>query len=299
MPAHLEALLGALEATGNVLSDPNQREGMFPLIIPMCRNEKNGEQIGLLRWPQTDRIHDMPVVSIRDGGVSLLAQDTTQLLHRMLVEEDVDIESGKKSIRAVENAIGYLGSEFYTQGDYARGELPRLAAYITKKVGYFPDVCEELVQNHMEKGDTLSATITVDWYAGRFPHWGSPHVYSAKLYKKLERWEEARDEARKALLKPWWTLGEDWDSVKSLAGFENEDADSLREKIFQLQNQEKLQTQFTNQGTTVIMSEDEAMWMLDREASRGQSADWEGMRSDLAAAFQRSGRVDVAHFVQL
>lgn len=298
VPAHLEALLAALEAKGNVKMDPNERRGMFPLAIPLAKDVQTGEVLALLRWPQPDRSHTMPVVSLHDTcGVTLKAQDATQMLHRMLVEEDVAVDGGKQSSRPVAEAIGYLGAEFYTKGDFARGKLPHLAAYVTKHVGYFPDVCESLVQHHLDKGDTMSAMITVDWYAGRFPHWGSPHVFSAKLYQRLGRLEEARDEARKALLKPWWTLGDNWVSVMKLAEFEDEDAESLHEKIFHLQNQEKLQAKLTNQDSVVTTAEDEAMWVLDKEFSRGSKAVWDSVRRELAAKFKEIGRLDMACFI--
>uniref|UniRef100_A0A6U9QMN9 Uncharacterized protein n=1 Tax=Picocystis salinarum TaxID=88271 RepID=A0A6U9QMN9_9CHLO len=300
VPAHLEALLAALEAKGNVKMDPNERKGMFPLAIPLAKDAQTGEVLALLRWPQTDRSHTMPVISLHNTcGVALKAQDATQMLHRMLVEEDVAVDGGEQSFRPVAEAIGYLGAEFYTKGDFARGKLPHLAAYITKHVGYFPDVCESLVQHHLDKGDTMSAMITVDWYTSRFPHWGSPQVFSAKLYQRLGRLEEARDEARKALLKPWWTLGDDWVSVMNLAEFENEDAESLHEKIFHLQNQEKLQAKLTNQDTAVATAEDEAMWVLDKEVSRGSEAEWDSTRRMLAAKFEEKGRTDMASFVLL
>lgn len=300
VPAHLEALLGALEASGKVLLDPNDRQGIFPLAIPLSKDVETGEVLALLRWPHPDRSHVMPVVSLNNTcGVALRAQDATQMLHRMLVEEDVAVDGGMQSSRPVAEAMGYLGAEFYTQGDFGKGELPRLAAYITKHVGHFPDVCESLIQTHLDKGDTMSAMITADWYAGRFPHWGSPHVFSSKLYRQLGRLEEARDEARKALLKPWWTLGDDWNSVMTLAEFDEENAESLHEKIFHLQNQEKLQAKLTNQETTLVTVEDEAMWVLDKESSRGCAAQWDAARSELAAKFREKGRPDMASFVLL
>lgn len=300
VPAHLEALLAALEAKGNVKMDPNERRGMFPLAIPLAKDVQTGEVLALLRWPQPERSHTMPIVSLHNTcGVTLKAQDATQMLHRMLVEEDVAVDGGEQSSRPVAEAIGYLDAEFYTKGDFARGKLPHLAAYITKHVGYFPDVCESLVQHHLDKGDTMSAMITVDWYAGRFPHWGSPHVFSAKLYQRLGRLEEARDEARKALLKPWWSLGDNWMSVMKLAEFEDEDAESLHEKIFHLQNQEKLQAKLTNLDSVVTSAEDEAMWILDKEFSRGSKAEWDLTRKKLAAKFEEKGRTDMASFVLL
>ena len=44
-----------------------------------------------------------------------------------------------------------------------------------------------------------------------FQEWATPFEQSALLYELLGRDEEARDTARLALKKPWWTISSDLD----------------------------------------------------------------------------------------
>ena len=59
----------------------------------------------------------------------------------------------------------------------------------------YPDIVEQLVANHLEKGDSMSALITSEWYMRpkHFSGWGRPYEFSAGLYRQLSRLEESRD----------------------------------------------------------------------------------------------------------
>lgn len=59
----------------------------------------------------------------------------------------------------------------------------------------YPDVVEQLVANHLDKGDSMSALITAEWYMRpkHFPGWGQPYEFAAGLYRQLGRLEESRD----------------------------------------------------------------------------------------------------------
>lgn len=79
----------------------------------------------------------------------------------------------------------------YSQGDAADS----LYAYLTRKAGMYPDIVEQLVANHLDKGDSMSALITSEWYMRpkHFSGWGRPYEFTAGLYRQLGRLEESRD----------------------------------------------------------------------------------------------------------
>ena len=92
---------------------------------------------------------------------------------------------------AVAEAAGQAGQHIYSQGDAADS----LYAYLTRKAGMYPDIVEQLVANHLDKGDNMSALITAEWYMRpkHFSGWGRPYEFTAGLYKQLGRLEESRD----------------------------------------------------------------------------------------------------------
>ena len=57
----------------------------------------------------------------------------------------------------------------------------------------YPDVCEGLALKHWDRGDTMSALITAEWYMRKLPGWGRPFEFGYQLMQKAGRPEEARD----------------------------------------------------------------------------------------------------------
>lgn len=95
-------------------------------------------------------------------------------------------------------AAGDAGAAIYEPGSYARGGHKSMEAYLTRRAGMFVDVAEQLVTNHLQKEDVMSALITGEWYMrnNHFPRWGRPFEFNAHLYMRLNRLEEARDSVR-------------------------------------------------------------------------------------------------------
>ena len=79
---------------------------------------------------------------------------------RALAEED----AREGSDGCVATAAGEAGSSIYEQGSYSNSGLRSVEAYLTRRAGMFTDVVEQLVSLHLQKGDTLSALITGEWY---------------------------------------------------------------------------------------------------------------------------------------
>ena len=103
-----------------------------------------------------------------------------------MAEEDITSGPG-----VIAEAAGQAGQAIYNTGDAASN----LNAYLTRKAGMYPDIVEQLVANHLEKGDNMSALITSEWYMRpkHFSGWARPYEFTAGLYKQLGRLEESRD----------------------------------------------------------------------------------------------------------
>ena len=79
--------------------------------------------------------------------------------NRALAEED----SSEGGAGAITEAAGSEGAALYQQGAFARSGLKVIEAYLTRKAGMYTDVAEQLVTNHLQKDDLMSALITGEW----------------------------------------------------------------------------------------------------------------------------------------
>ena len=112
--------------------------------------------------------------------------DRASEFRRALAEED-----SRSGPAAIAEAAGQSGQQLYSCGDAGSN----LYAYLTRKAGMYPDVVEQLVANHLNKQDNMSALITAEWYMRpkHFPGWARPYEFTAGLYQQLGRLEESRD----------------------------------------------------------------------------------------------------------
>ncbi|OEL19444.1 hypothetical protein BAE44_0019538 [Dichanthelium oligosanthes] len=102
-PEHLNSLLNVLQARGNLTS--------------------------LLRWPTAPTGMEMPVVEVCKHGLWLLAKNVNQYIHRILVEADINADTGDD----VWSAVGEAGKNLYTKGDFKESQLADLDVYLLKK----------------------------------------------------------------------------------------------------------------------------------------------------------------------
>lgn len=295
-------LVNVMEAQGYGLVDPFERKNMHPLLIPLGKS-KDGNLVGLIRWPKARTTDSLTVVQTLpdSSSLSLLARSPTEYIHRALVEEDFSSpnESGN---RPVSDAAGDLGKQLYTPGDAKNSSLPSLDAYIVRRVGMFCDTSENLVQSHLNKDDKMSSLITAEWYMrdGHFPDWGRPYEYVFELMKKLGREEESRDIARLALRSPWWSLSKGFQHARD-AGALSGNADQVRAILSEqeeMANKGILQGKYkSNPKTEEQQCLDEAAHALNK-ASAGE-ATWDEIRPLLEEQYEKAGLVDVARFVAL
>ncbi|KAL3526795.1 hypothetical protein ACH5RR_011451 [Cinchona calisaya] len=287
-PEHLNNLIQMLKVRGESLISPAAKQGLIPLAIPLSENS-SGSVIALLRWPTAPSGMEMPVVEVRKHGVWLLAKNVDQYIHRLLVEEDT------KSFKEVNDELFYAsdaGGKLYEKGDFAASQISSLDVYLLKKVGLFPDILERRIKQHFEKGDHVSALVTGEFYTKKehFPGFGRPFVFNSEVLLKVGRNLEAKDSARVALKSPWWTLGCKYHEVASIAQWEDEQIEYIKEKVSEEGRQEDLKK--GKEPAQVAL--DEAAFLLDLASVEGT---WDENVERIAACYREAGLHDIAKFV--
>ncbi|KAH7671950.1 hypothetical protein IHE45_09G021900 [Dioscorea alata] len=287
-PEHLNYLLNVLQARGETIPSPGAREGLFPLVIPLSISP-SGALTSFLRWPTAPPGMEMPIVEVHQHGVWLLAKDTDQYIHRILVEEDANVAKG--SVSKLYDATSDAGKKLYTEGDFMESGITDLDAYILKKVGLFPDVIERKVARHLEKGDHVSAMVTGEFYTrGHFPGFGRPFVFNAEVLLKVGRNLEAKDAARGALKSPWWTLGCKYHEVAEIALWDDEQIEFIKEKVSKDGKLEDLKKGKAPEQVSL----DEAAFLLDLASVEGT---WTDNIDRIAECYREAGLSDIARFV--
>lgn len=290
--AGTERLAACLEAQGGRRADGEPTAGLHPYVVPLAAA---GDAVtGVLRWPRPAEHPDLvlPVVRMDRGGrtVHFLARSPEEYCRRALAEED--LAGGAELFGALEGA-----GELYTPGDAPGTSLPHASAYLTRHVGIFPDVVEDLIRRHRDKGDETSAMVTAEWYAkNHYQGTGHPLATAAGLFTELGRAAEARDFHVLALRRPWWTLG-DLRAAVDGAGFGDEPLGRIKEKLEEVQPKKLViggveMDPETPEDALLKKARDK----LD-EVCAGDGADWDGAREYLAFLFRDAGLADFADFV--
>ncbi|KAB1993648.1 hypothetical protein ES319_D13G045400v1 [Gossypium barbadense] len=288
-PENLQHLLKMLQTRGETIVSPGSRHGLIPLAIPLSEN-MSGSMTALLRWPTAPPGMEMPVVEVRKHGVWLLANNVDQYIHRILVEEDADESHGSNG--ELFHASSEAGKKLYTRGDFAESKISNLDGYLLKKVGLFPDLLERKVMRHFEEGDQVSALVTGEFYTKKdlFPGFGRPFVFNAEILLKVGRASEAKDSARVALKSPWWTLGCTYQDVASIAQWEDEQIEYIKEKVSEEGRQEDLK-----KGKALAqVALDEAAFLLDLASIDGT---WGDYLDRIAECYKEAGLGEIANFI--
>uniref|UniRef100_A0A7S1I1X5 Uncharacterized protein n=1 Tax=Eutreptiella gymnastica TaxID=73025 RepID=A0A7S1I1X5_9EUGL len=155
----------------------------------------------------------MPLVATMGGagsGMRPLSASTTPLVRRACAEAE---EVGDLEVLEGLNTESQSGSTPWTVGE--GGEVMKMvgaAKYITLKVGTFPDLCEDLIDMHLGRGDTVAAMVVCEKMNADLPRFGWTQLRHAELMHKLNdnRPLEVRDCAKTALWTlPMWSMGSD------------------------------------------------------------------------------------------
>ncbi|KAL1215798.1 Protein IN CHLOROPLAST ATPASE BIOGENESIS [Cardamine amara subsp. amara] len=284
-PMHLHHLLKVLQTRGETIISPGAKQGLIPIAIPLSKNS-SGSVTALLRWPTAPPGMDMPVVEVWRSGVRLIARNVDEYIHRILVEEDV------QELTELYRASAEAGEKLYKKGAFAESQIDNLDVYVLKKVGLFPDLLERKVLRHFKEGDHVSAMVTGEFYTKKdlFPGFGRPFVYYANILQKVGRNSEAKDAARVALKSPWWTLGCPYEEVASIAQWEDEQIEFIREKVSDEGRFEDLK-----KGKDPIqVALDVAAFLLDLASIEGT---WSESLNYIAKCYKEAGLDHISNFI--
>jgi hypothetical protein len=151
---------------------------------------------------------------------------------------------------------------------------------------------ERKVLRHFDEGDHVSAMVTGEFYTKKdlFPGFGRPFVYYANILQKVGRNVEAKDAARVALRSPWWTLGCPYEEVASIAQWEDEQIEFIREKVSDEGRFEDL-----HKGKAPIqVALDVAAFLLDLASIEGT---WSESLNHIAKCYEEAGLHHISNFV--
>jgi hypothetical protein len=272
-PSRLKALLMYFAGTLEIVP-PQKTEGVHPLVIPIGEDE-DGHLYGFLRWPTPPKSLPLPIVRQVHGSLYLMANSTDEMLHRELAWRDASDDELPGALLAASNRDEVL----YESGSVAMSGLP-LPAYFLLKVGVPTSFFEELIRGHMDRGDETAAMVTAEKACNAAPGWGRPHVMRTKLLIELNKFEEARDSARAALLEPVWSLGSPFEPIARLAGWKEPiTSNPYRELV---EDETKLPL-------------DRAAHLMDAIAVEGGS--WENHRTAIAALYKEAGLDLISSFI--
>lgn len=272
-PSRLRALLmyfvGSLE-----IVPPEKTEGVHPLVIPIGEDE-DGHLYGFLRWSTPTANLPLPIVRQVNSSLHLMANSADEMLHRELAWRDTADNENPGALLTAANRDEVL----YEIGAVAMTGLP-LPAYFLLKVGVPTSFFDELIRGHMERGDETAAMVTAERACSAAHGWGRPHVMRTKLLIELNKFEEARDSARAALLDPVWTLGSPFEPIARLAGWK----DPITSQPYR------------------DLSEDESKLPLDRaahlmDAVTVEGGNWHACRAPLAGLYKDAGLDSLAAFI--
>ncbi|MFT4625797.1 MAG: hypothetical protein ACI8PZ_004468 [Myxococcota bacterium] len=270
-PQRLDGLLAWAESEGWTLRSPADRRGLMPLLLPVA--ERDGEVLGLLRWPTPERGMSAPVVRSPGWQVHLVAPDVDTFLRRALVERDA---------AGWDPAFARMldpDATLYTPGALTASRLP-MAAYLLLHVGLDHDAFAALIDGHLARGDVQAALVTGDRVARESHGFARAIALRARSLERAGRADEARDTAHVALLAPAWTLGEPFAPFARLAGW--------RDPITSISYQ-----RLADDPTK--LPADRAAHRLDQIAV--DEGDWDAARAGLAALYREAGLDQVAELV--
>ncbi|CAM9460067.1 unnamed protein product, partial [Phaeothamnion confervicola] len=283
-PPRLESLLSILQYQGMDLVEPlAARKGLHPLVVPLAK-DKNGDVIGLLRWPTPEEDLAMPLVRCGAVGLDLLASSIDHYTRRVAAEEDFRGTSTAGEAIRIAN-----GGDPPPLPPYEAGAVAKLGygveRYLLLRVGPFPDAYEWLVQQHISKGDELSALAAAERANELFRGWGRPYGSYARLLAAVgSRDMEARDAARVALRCPCWGITPDADALAEVVRIAGYESMAAVRQLYTGMAADSQEGKITEGKAPQQVALDRAAHLMDA-VTFGHSS-WDGIREELAERYK-------------
>jgi hypothetical protein len=100
---------GLLCMQGQTVMLPSERDGLHPLVLPMCKDAE-GRVTGLLKLPLKPAT-DLPVVRTTGKHLELLSPSLQQLIKRTVVQMEFDEDAAAAEVRSAAEKLGITVEE--------------------------------------------------------------------------------------------------------------------------------------------------------------------------------------------
>jgi hypothetical protein len=298
-PRGLEALTAVLKLVDRrPIAPDDATRGLHPLMVPLSL-DKAGAVSGVLLLPgaqPADPLRFVPVATVpsTNGALRPLGETCGTLTRRLLAELDRGSDPAAPAAIEAAAAAGVI----YSAGE-AKLANP-FARYLLPTVGPFLDIYEQLAEGHLARGDDASALITCERAERAYDEWGLPFAAHARMHEGLSRAAEARDGARVALSKPFWSLGAHAADLASLVALAGYDAPRVSREWFGAVrhiDRGEMRHRAQEMGLPApALSESDFVAALPFLAPAEHS--WDSVRDELADTFDAEGRPELARWIK-
>lgn len=305
-----------------LVAENNDLLDLHPHLYPIAKSQSTGRYICGLRRPSSstedgqDHTNPNSPLPIVEGGIDLpgmklLALNSELLMRRIAAEADhVGGDKGSEIVEIYNDGLGegkLIDSGLDTL--YESGSVEKLGygpeKYALLRIGPFPDLYENMTNQHMSRNDEASALIAAEAANGKFTGFGSTFAFYSQLLSTLpNREDESKDAARVCLRLPLPSVAltrEDLANVSRNAGLAADD-DGIDECMTKMQDMyEKIRRYEQDQEdsdsgkTAEQIALDEANYLIDTAALTGRK--WREIREELAEIYGDAGQDNMAEFV--
>uniref|UniRef100_A0A0G4G9Y7 Uncharacterized protein n=1 Tax=Chromera velia CCMP2878 TaxID=1169474 RepID=A0A0G4G9Y7_9ALVE len=319
-----EVISKLLPLKGYAQAAPWQREELHPMMVPFGRPlegpvpkthlaEKGGGKqvgwVGLLRLPHV-KDEKIPVVRQCPTGLELVSNNLASLAMKWAVELHAEGNEEVEEIIPEVNRLFPDSKDHFSTTDERLQQLGPVRYIYLRKWGPFPDVCEALIDLHIEKNDGIAASTVAEKYQESFIEWGRPHalraVLTATVFADVVK---AKEIAKMALKKPSFTVARTESELKLVNLVANEYVWDERREVFLRKSQDPQTSQVaTGMKVRILTLLERAAWYMDAmmfglkaetetEGEVGALVPWSACREALSDFYREGQLFEFASFV--
>ena len=300
---------------------------LHPHLHPIAQSKSNPDHYicGLRRAYADDAMYESstnspwPIVESKVNGMgyNLLSLNSEHMMRRIVAQADSDRDEEKDTVLAKSaDELMHIYNEGLGSGNivektldvlYEPGSVSQLgygaSKYVLLRVGPFPDLYEEMANNHAAKNDESSSLIAAEASNGKFTGFARTFRFYAELLNSFpNRSDEIKDAARVCLRMPLPSIGlskEDFVHVAELADLPSKEEDVLK-KMEEMYNKIKAHEEEDEQSRANMTPEqraiEDANKLLDKMVFES-TQDWSSLRKELADIYDAGGLDEMADFV--